>query len=94
MFRSINLSKYIIKPPTIVVSGLFLYCAACIRAFIARRAVATVARIERRLNAVAVFAVKVGRFDNGTDLARKLAGGNAFRIVVFAVVIKACFGFP
>ena len=71
-----------------------LYCAACVRAFIARRAVATVARVKRCFNAVAVFAVKVGRFDNGADLTRKLPCGNAFRIIIFAVVIKACFGFP
>ena len=70
-----------------------LYCAACVRAFIARRPVAAVARVKRRFNTVVVFAVKVGRFDNGADLARKLPGGNAFRIVIFAVVIKACFGF-
>ena len=64
------------------------------RAFVTRWPVATVARVERRFNAVAVFAVKVGRFDNGTDLTRKLTSGNAFCIIVFAVVIKARFGFP
>ena len=71
-----------------------LYCAACVRAIIARWTVAVVARVKRRFNAVAIFAVKVGRFDNGADLTRKLPRGNAFCIIVFAVVIKACFGFP